>query len=156
MASKLEKFSDNQLIKYMKFVFQSVPGEYLGGDIDDFYNGLKNEGYKKKLGAPFGGQFSRFDVEYLYYLLKNNDSSNYESGSIDRPTLEDVDIRLNQYERQWVTYTYFGNIDTYLPDDLNGYYLEELRQEDEFDPYNWDVDTETTDSEVNDSEWDIG
>ena len=156
MGSRLETFSDNQLRKYIKYVKQHIDQRQYEQDIDDYYSDVTDDQTLRKLSAPFGAKLNRWDLEYIYYVLNENKEIENGDVSLDRPELEEIDIVLNEYERQWVTVSYYGDIQTYLPNNVNDYYLNRLREDEEFDPYNWNSDNEITDSDINDSDWSIG
>ena len=67
MGSRLENISDEKLKKYIKYVYKVI-GDFKFDGPNELY-------YYDKLStifSPFGGNIDRLDVEYLYYVLKNN------------------------------------------------------------------------------------
>lgn len=145
MQSKLESFSDSQLKKYMKFVL-NVIGNDTPDTLADFYQFEK----LNSIFIPVNKDFSRLDIEYVYYLLKNNE--NFEN-EIDRPELEEKGVTLELEERQWVTIQYSANLVTYAPEDMDSNYLDVIREEGEIDPFDWDYDSDVEDSEWIDERW---
>lgn len=145
MQSKLESFSDSQLKKYMKFVL-NVIGNDTPDTLADFYQFEK----LNSIFIPVNKDFSRLDIEYVYYLLKNNE--NFEN-EIDRPELEEKGVTLELEERQWVTIQYSANLVTYAPEDMDSDYLDVIREEGEIDPFDWDYDSDVEDSEWIDERW---
>lgn len=145
MQSKLESFSDSQLKKYMKFVL-NVIGNDTPDSLADFYQFEK----LNSIFIPVNKDFSRLDIEYVYYLLKNNE--NFEN-EIDRPELEEKGVTLEVEERQWVTIQYSANLVTYAPEDMDSSYLDVIREEGEIDPFDWDDDSDVEDSEWIDERW---
>jgi len=156
MGSRLENFSDNQLRKYIKYVKQHINQSQYEQDIDDYYNDVTDKQTLRKLSAPFGTQLNRWDFEYIYYVLNENKEIENEDVSLDRPELDQIDIILNEYEKQWVTVSYHGDIQTYLPNNVNDYYLNRLREDGEFDPYDWHSESDVHDSDIDNSDWSIG
>lgn len=152
MGSKLEQLPDEQIKKYMKFVFSVIKDDEFQ-DPEDFYQ------YDKlsQLFSPIGGNFNRLDIEYLYYLLSNNEKEDLitPGTDIDRPELEEMDVTFNLDERQYVTTSYYGSIETYIYSDITPSYLYDLKANDEIDPYEWSADTETSDSDYIDDSWDF-
>ena len=151
MASKLEQLPDEQIKKYMKFVFSVIKDDEFP-DPEDFYQ------YDKlsQLFSPMGGNYNRLDIEYVYYLLSNNEREHLlaPGTDIDRPELEEMDVTFNLEERQYVTTSYYGSIDTYIYSDITESYLYELKDNAEIDPYDWSSDTEISDSDYLDDNWD--
>jgi hypothetical protein len=150
MASMLENYKDADLKRYMKFVF-SIIKDYEVEDPEDFYQ------YDKLnlLFSPMGGNYNRLDIEYLYYLLSNNEKEHLITPGIDidRPQLEVMDVTYHLEERQYVTISYDGSIETYISNDITEYYLGELKNNDEIDPYYWDSDSDVSDSDYLDESW---
>lgn len=151
MASKLEQLPDEQIKKYMKFVFNVIKDDTFG-DPEEFYQ------YDKlsQLFSPMGGNYNRLDIEYVYYLLSNNEREHLITPGIDidRPQLDEMDVTFNLEEKQWITTSYYGSIETYIYSDITDSYLYELKGNNEIDPYEWDSDSETSDSDYLDENWD--
>lgn len=85
--------------------------------------------------SPMGGSFKRTDIEYLYYILY---VSNQDDNKIARPTFEYKEVEYISEERILTRITRSGGIDTYIPDNLDGGYLFDLRGSGDFEPYDWD------------------
>jgi len=150
MGSRLENISDEQIKKYMKYVYKII------GDIEfDGPNELYRYDNLSLLFSPFGGGIDRLDIEYLYYLLKNNPFYFKEGYPINRPTLVDHDLTYSVRESQIVIIDYSGEIETYIPDDLESDYLTNLTDDDVIDTYTWNVGSEVVDSEMLDDKWDF-
>ena len=149
MGSVLEKLSDEQLKKYMKYIYKII------GDIEfDGPNELYYYDNLSSLFSPFGGGIDRLDIEYLYYLLKNNPFYFKEGYPINRPTLvSDFGLNYRVKERQIVILDYNGEIETYIPDDLESDYLTNLTDDGVIDTYTWDVDSEVVDSDEIEDSW---
>jgi hypothetical protein len=149
--SILENFSDKQLIKFMRYVLP-ILGDYTNNDLIDFSYELYNDNKYKKIAAPIGGNLSRLDIEYIYYVINNN--KNFDGETIDRPVLENFGVNYIERSRQVIYTTYSGEIPTYASKYIDDGYLFDLKSEDEIDPYSWDYETEETDSDFIDDEWD--
>ncbi len=137
--SKFEKLDDKQLIKYAKFVYPIVP-EFERGSLAGFYRFMS---YKKnpsviKINGPFGGEMSRLDIEYLFYILNNNDFSS-PMETIDRPVLDDLEISYREFEKVRQYTTYRGEIPTYLINDIEDEYISDLHNQGDIEPYDWDI-----------------
>jgi len=154
MGSVLERLSDDQLNKYMTY-FSKLTQNIEHGDMDDFYNEIMyDDQLRNKIKAPLGIQdFDRLDLEYLYYLLNNNP----EDGPYTRrPQLQEEEINWVTRERVVIEYTRTGEIDTYLYGELDAAYLNTLRNNDEIDPWDWEVtDEDNINGEVTDDWFDV-
>jgi hypothetical protein len=153
MGSVLERFSDSQLNKYMKYFDTIVTNTF--SDIDDFYRNIMwDKQLRGKLRAPLGiPDLDRLDIEYLYYLLENNS----EGGPYDdRPQLEEQEVNWVTRERVIVEHTYTGEIETYLSGSLEGSYLMALKDEDVIDPWDWEeTDRDDGDGDMIDEWFDV-
>ena len=145
MGSRLENLSDEKLIKYLKYARKVLGSEELDSPLD-----LYAHDKVVAFFTPFGGNYDRLDVEYLFYLLKYNDPGSEE---INRPEIEYKDVTWTIQEIQTVDISYTEGIETYIPDDLDESYLETIQEEGEIDPYEWDPDSEVIDSQYKDSWW---
>jgi hypothetical protein len=148
--SKLENFSDRQLIKYMKYVLPIVEPFWTGNlvsFIDEIYGPRE-----RQIGAALGGTLSRLDKEYLFYLLTNNDG--FDDETINRPTLTEREINFNVKERQIVYTTYSEDLPTYVSEYIDQSYLYHLKVTDEIDPWTWESDTDYGDTDYIDDEFD--
>jgi hypothetical protein len=118
MGSKFERLTNEQLNKYMTYL-----------------NKITND--LNYSGSPIGiTNFGRLDLEYLYYLLENNeDGGPYD----DRPQLEEEEVNWVTKERLYIEKTHTGDIETYLSGSLNNTYLMTLKDDDEINPWDWDV-----------------
>jgi hypothetical protein len=150
MGSRLENISDEQLKKYMKYVYKVI------GDIEfDGPNELYYYDNISTIFSPFGGNVDRLDVEYLYYILKNNPFYFKEGHPINRPTLVDHDLTYTVRESQIIEMYYTGAIETYIPDDLESEYLSNLTDDLIINPRTWNIDSEVIDSEWLSDDWDF-
>ena len=147
--SIFENLSDEQLIKYLKYVHSKIDFtddyyKYLEG----FYIDLQRGGKEKKIMlAPLGkSSLDRLDVEYLYELLLNNDSESLNEGNLDRPQLKTQTVEFVSEERQWIRYTREEDVETYT--DLDNDYLYEIKDHDEIYPWDWEI----TDEDIQDSD----
>jgi hypothetical protein len=152
MGSKFERLSDEQLNKYMKYFDKIVKNRF--ADMDDFYQAIMyDDPIRIKIGSPVGVNIGRLDLEYLYYLLENNP----EGGPYDdRPQLEEEEVNWVTKERLYVEKTHTGEIETYLSGSLESSYLMTLKNEDEIDPWDWDVtDSDENEGDIIDEWFDI-
>jgi hypothetical protein len=155
--SVYERMPDKAFLKYLRYVWDIISPEFPNWyytDADDFVYFLKGEPIiEKKIAAPIGGNLSRLDVEYLFYSLKK---SNLESGGVVRPTLEDTNIDFVTEEKELRRYTRSGSIETYLGDTLTNGYLQNLKEEQVIDPWDWEItDEDTFDSDLKDDWFDV-
>jgi hypothetical protein len=148
--SVFETFSDKQMIKYMKYASQ-ILGQ-LNRNIEVFVNEIYGQS-EKQLAAPIGGSLSRLDKEYLFYVFSKN--NNFNTESINRPELNEMDIQFIVKERQISYTTHSGTLLTYVSDDVDSRYLYDLKNNDEIEPWEWDSNTEYGDSDYIDDEWDF-
>ena len=152
MGSKFERLTNEQLNKYMKYFDKIVKNRF--ADMDDFYQAIMyDDPIRIKIGSPVGVNIGRLDLEYLYYLLENNP----EGGPYDdRPQLEEEEVNWVTKERVYVEKTHTGEIETYLSGSLEGSYLMTLKNEDEIDPWDWDVtDSDENEGDIIDEWFDI-
>ena len=154
--SKFENMSDGSLLKYVRYVENVVKDKFSNWhyvDIDDFFNYvIYTPVIETKISGPVGS-LSRLDIEYIYYVLKN---SALEAGSLIRPKLSETPIDYITAEKTYIKYTRSGSIQTYLGDDLTNEYLLILKEEDDFDPWSWEVtDEDIRDSSINDEWFDV-
>jgi len=140
--SKFERIGDDGLIRYRNHVKKLLSEAGIGfEDISDFYSFLnsnyrtEHSGLKKSIMSPMGGSFKRTDIEYLYYILY---VSNQDDNKIARPTFEYKEVEYISEGRILTRITRSGGIDTYIPDNLDGGYLFDLRGSGDFEPYDWD------------------
>jgi hypothetical protein len=147
--SLFENFSDRQLIKYMRYVLPIL--SEISQDLESFSDELGGE-VEKQVAAPIGGSLSRLDKEYLYYLVSKN--GNFESESVNRPTLSEMDIQFIVKERIVSYTTHIGELLTYIEDNVDQDYLYHLKNNDEIDPWEWSSDTDYGDSDYIDDEFD--
>ena len=154
--SKFENMSDGSLLKYVRYVENVVKDKFSNWhyvDIDDFFNYvIYTPVIETKISGPVGS-LSRLDIEYIYYVLKN---SALEAGSLIRPKLSETPIDYVTAEKVIIHYTRSGSIQTYLGDDLTNEYLLILKEEEDFDPWSWEVtDEDIRDSSINDDWFDV-
>lgn len=153
MGSIFERLSDEQLNKYMKY-FNTVV-TYRFSDMEDFYqNIIWNEKLSNKLRAPLGiRDIDRLDLEYLYYLLENNpDNGPY----LRRPQLNEISVDWVTEERVRIKYTRTGDIETYIPDNIDSSYLQTLKSDDYINPWDWELtDEDSYDSDIYDDYFDV-
>lgn len=160
MATRFEKFSDSQLKKYLKLAHQILksegveidePAEFFGLFVD--YN---RPTIDKKLEASAGFQFQRLDIEYLFYVLKNNPFHYVEDKELNRPKFKHKYCDFVTDERVRIRYTRSEEVETYLDGDFDSDYLEQLRQYDEVSPWDWDItDQDERDGDVIDDWFDV-
>jgi len=147
--SIFENLSDEQLIKYLKYVHSKID---FVESLETFYIDLQDRrGGKEKqiILSPLGkSRLDRLDIEYLYELLSNNDSESLNEGNLDRPQLKTQTVEFVTEERQWIRYTREEDVETYT--DLDNDYLYELKDQDEIYPWDWEI----TDEDIQDSDTD--
>jgi hypothetical protein len=154
MGSVLEKLSDEQLNKYMIY-FNKLTQDIRYGDLDDFYQAIMyDDQLANKVKAPLGiDTLDRLDIEYFYYLLKQNgDDGPY----VNRPQIDTVELDYVTEEKVYIRYTRTGEIETYLLGSLDSPYLHTIKEVGEIDPWDWDVVNEDVrESSVNDEYFNI-
>ena len=160
MATRFEKFSDSQLKKYLKLTHQILKSDGVEIDRPEEFLGLFTDYNKstldKKLQASAGFKFQRLDIEYLFYVLKNNPFYYAEDKELNRPSLEYKDCDFVTEERVRIKYTRSEEVETFLDDDFDSDYLELLRQYDEISPWDWDItDEDERDGDVIDDWFDV-
>jgi len=152
--SIFENLSDEQLIKYLKYVHSKI--DFIDGyynSLDVFYTDLQDiRGGKEKqiILSPLGkSSLDRLDIEYLYEILLNNNLESLNEGNLDRPQLKTQTVEFVTEERQWIQYTRQEDVETYT--DLDKNYLYELRSQDEIEPWDWEIiDKDVRDSDIDD------
>lgn len=154
--SIFENLSDEQLIKYLKYVHSKI--EFIGmyyNSLETFYIDLQDRrGGKEKqiILSPLGkSRLDRLDIEYLYELLLNNDSESLNEGNLDRPQLKTQNVEFVTEERQWIRYTREEDVKTYT--DLDNDYLYELKSQDEIYPWDWEITDEDIQNSDTDDWW---
>lgn len=160
METRFEKFSDSQLKKYLKLAHQILksegveidePAEFFGLFVD--YN---RSTLDQKLQASAGFKFQRLDIEYLFYVLKNNPFHYVEDKELNRPEFKYKSCDFVTDERVRIRYTRSDDVETYLDEDFDSDYLEQLRQYDEVSPWDWDItDQDERDGDVIDDWFDV-
>jgi len=154
MDSKFERLTNDQLLKYFRYakgiLKSNIPTINNTLDLSDFYNNIMDSDQSSKLGAPLGRELTRFDIEYMYYIIKNND---IDVKIIKRPELTTIYPDFVSSETVRIHYTRSGEVETYVPDDVDSSYLHLLQDIDEIDPWYWDqTDTdERGDSDISDT-----
>jgi hypothetical protein len=153
MGSKFENFPDDQLLKYTRYT-KKVFGDNYNIPFIDFYNNIfENDRTYKLIHNPINWLLSRFDIEYLYYILNNN---NLEEGITDKPDLEMVYPSYIVKERVYVTTTYTGEVETYIPSDIDSGYMYSLQESDDIEPWYWEEEKrEETDRDSYDTEFEL-
>jgi hypothetical protein len=149
--SIFENFSDKELIRYMKYALTFID-KVDDSDIQAFTWDLDGTTELKQISAPLGKRLERLDLEYIFYLIQNN--NDFSGESINRPRLEEMEIRFNTKERQIVYTTYTGDLLTYVPDEVDQSYLYHLKDNEDIHPWDWESDTDYGDSDYIDDEFD--
>ena len=160
METRFEKYSESQLKKYLKLAHQILKSEGVEIDRPEEFLGLfvnyNRPTIDKKLEASAGFKFQRLDIEYLFYVLKNNPFYYAEDKELNRPTLEYKDCDFVTEERVRIKYTRSEEVETFLDDDFDSDYLEQLRQYDEISPWDWEItDEDERDGDVIDDWFDV-
>ena len=134
--STFEKVSDSQLKKYLQFVYRLL-GNTTFDNITECYDNIVGSPLEKKLAGPLGlSELSRLDIEYLYYLLVNNDP---ENETFDRPQLGETSVDWVVVEKIRIRTTRSNDLLTYVQGDIDEEYLNALRMNDDIEPYDWNV-----------------
>ena len=134
--STFEKVSNSQLKKYLQFVYR-VLGNTTFDNITECYDNIVGSPLEKKLAGPLGlSELSRLDIEYLYYLLVNNDP---ENETFDRPQLGEQPVDWVVVEKIRIKTTRSNDLLTYVQGDIDEEYLNALRMNDDIEPYDWEV-----------------
>jgi len=160
MATRFEKYSESQLKKYLKLAHQILKSEGVEIDRPEEFLGLfvnyNRPTIDKKLEASAGFKFQRLDIEYLFYVLKNNPFHYVEDKELNRPEFKYKDCDFVTEERVRITYTRSEEVETYLDGDFDSDYLEQLRQYDEVSPWDWDItDQDEREGDVIDDWFDV-
>lgn len=160
MATRFEKYSESQLKKYLKLVHQILKSEGVEIDRPEEFLGLfvnyNRPTIDKKLEASAGFKFQRLDIEYLFYVLKNNPFHYVEDKELNRPEFKYKDCDFVTEERVRIRYTRSEEVETFLDDDFDSDYLEQLRQYDEVSPWDWDItDQDEREGDVIDDWFDV-
>jgi hypothetical protein len=146
--SGFERLSDANFEKYMTY-FNKITKDIEYRDLDDFYNEIMyvHPELTTKIGSPVGiRELSRLDIEYLYSYLENK----------RRPRLESMTVGYVTEERKLVRYTRTGDIETYAIDDVNESYLNTIKNEDQIDPWEWEItDEDERDSDMRDDWFEV-
>jgi len=153
MGSNFENFTDDQLLKYARYIKKSL-GDKCNVPFIDFYNEIfENERQYTLLHNPISWRLSRFDIEYLYYILNYN---NLEEGITDKPEIEMVYPSWITTERVYVKITYVGEVETYIPNDIDSGYMYALHDSEDIDPWDWEVDDRMeTNGDITDTEFEL-
>jgi hypothetical protein len=153
MASRFENFSDEQLLKYAVYTKKILNNKWNVPFIDFYNNIFESDREYTLLHSPINWELTRYDVEYLYYILNYND---LDYGVNDRPSLDEVYPEYITKERVYVTITRSGEVDTYLPNDIDSGYMYALEDSGDIDPNYWDVtNKDERDSDIHDSYYEL-
>lgn len=160
METRFEKFSESQLKKYLKLANQILKSEGVEIDRPEDFLGLfvdyNRPTIDKKLQASAGFKFERLDIEYLFYVLKNNPFYYVEDKELNRPEFKYKSCDFVTDERVRIQYTRSEEVETYLDDDFDSDYLEHLRHYDEVSPWDWEItDQDERDGDVIDDWFDV-
>lgn len=160
--SRFENFSDLELKRYMAYVQKVLTQLNIEPDtLEDFFlefNTWSSTPTKvmQLLSTPLGSPLERLDIEYIFYILDNNPFSFVEGKELNRPTLDEVKADYITEEVVRITYTRTGEVLTYCSDNFDSSYLEQLRQEEEVNPWEWDITYEDRrDTDIRDDYFDI-
>ena len=138
--SIFENLSDEQLIKYLKYLYSQTSIGSKWHEIHNFWEDMMNStntDLRKVLAPLKKKELSRLDIEYLYELISLNSLDDLETGIVDRPSLKDTDVDFVVEERRWVRLTYSESMSTYT--DITTDYLYSLNDEDEITPWDWEI-----------------
>jgi hypothetical protein len=147
--SKFENFSDKQLLKYAVYAKRVLGGKWTASFIDFYRNIFESDSEYTLLNNPINWELSRYDVEYLYYILHYND---LEEGISDRPSLFTTYPEYITEERVYVKFTRSREVKTYVPNDIDSEYMYALEDSEDINPWDWDIiDKDQRDSDITDS-----
>ena len=138
--SIFENLSDEQLIKYLKYLYSQTSIGSKWHEIHNFWEDMMNStntDLRKVLAPLKKKELSRLDIEYLYELISLNSLDDLETGIVDRPSLKDADVDFVVEERRWVRVTHSESMSTYT--DITTDYLYSLNDEDEITPWDWEI-----------------
>ena len=138
--SIFENLSDEQLIKYLKYLYSQTSIGSKWHEIHNFWEDMMNStntDLRKVLAPLKKKELSRLDIEYLYELISLNSLDDLETGIVDRPSLKDADVDFVVEEKRWVRLTYSESMSTYT--DITTDYLYSLNDEDEITPWDWEI-----------------
>jgi hypothetical protein len=153
MASRFENFSDEQLLKYVTYAKKVLGSKWTVPFIDFYNNIFERDREYTLLHNPINWKLSRYDVEYLYYILHYN---NLEEGINDRPSLDEVYPEYITKERVYVTVTRSGELNTYIPNDIDSGYMYALEDSGDIDPFDWNVTNKhERDFDISDSYYEL-
>lgn len=150
--SIFENFSDEQLIKYLKYLYSKIDlvDDY-AHDLEGFYSAIQDGGKESTIIlAPLKNKkLTRLDVEYLYELFMNNSLDSLDERGLEKPSLTSENVSFVVEERRWVSVYYEDNLDTYS--EFTTDYLYQLKENNEIDPWDWNiVDEDIRDSDTDD------
>lgn len=153
MASRFENFSDEQLLKYVVYTKKIINNKWNVPFIDFYNNIFESDREYTLLHSPINWKLSRYDIEYLYYILHNN---NLEEGINDRPSLDEVYPEYITDERVYVRITRSGELDTYIPNYIDSGYMYALEDSGDIDPSYWDItNKDERDFDIRDSYYEL-
>lgn len=157
--SFFENMDDKSLFRYCKYVLSKIDFESHSNVIELFEYVLNDNKLQNLLRAPLGRNLYTIDLEYLYYVLVNNDyvlENGLSDENLKRPSMKTYECEYESHEDVRVIYTYTQKLDSYLdPYDFGGDYLQMLGNNNEIYGYDWnysgreDMDSEPYQEEYN-------
>lgn len=156
--SKLEKVTDPQLIKYGTYVNKLMKNDI--PSILEFIDVLRgNTITSKKILAPIGGTTNLEDIEYLFCILTKNNLDDPNLTTLNRPTMEEINVSFRIKERVYRYEVKSGEVETYLnltTGDLDISYLHFLTDDGIINPWEWYlIDSEDVDGDVYDTDFEF-
>lgn len=146
----MEKYSDNMLIKYLKWV-KTLDLKSLEIDLSNFYDFQFNSN-SHILFKPFGND-DQMTIQFVYSLLYQNLARDFEKNLI-RPKLKSYTVTHKIRVRRVADEYWEGNLESYLPTkDVDSMFVQELEAEGDY--YWWDgdlIETRDIDDDILDGE----
>lgn len=158
--SFFENMDNKSLFRYCKYVLSKINFESYSNIVEFFEYVLYDDKLQNLLRAPLGRNLKTIDMEYLYYVLVNNDhvlENGLSDENLKRPSMKTYECEYESHEDVRVIYTYTKNLDSYLdPYDFDGEYLTVLGNNNEIYGYEWNYNRrEEVDSEPYQEEYHV-
>ena len=148
--NNMEKYSDNMLIKYLKWV-KTLDLKSLEINLSSFYD-FQFSSNSDILFKPFGND-DQMTIQFVYSLLDQNLDRDFEKNLI-RPKLKSYTVTHKIRVRRVLDEVWEGNLESYLPTkDVDGAFVQELEAEGDY--YWWDgdlIETRDIDDDILDGE----
>lgn len=134
--SRLERMPDVPFKKFVDYLLKHIE---IDDDMSNFYMLFDpNTKLGKILNAPIGS-LSRLDIEYIYWILDNNDTDELDPDTFERPTLTTKEVTHVEEFVAPKTIQRSKDLPTYVSNEVGSYYLNQLVVNDEIDIFSWEV-----------------